>query len=44
MPGDDPPRREGEHSIGFVQRDQPLHVPRVRPLKKELTEVLRCQR
>jgi hypothetical protein len=44
MAGDDPPRREGEHRIGFVQRDQPLHIPRIRPLKKEFAEVLRVQR
>jgi uncharacterized protein (UPF0216 family) len=44
MAGDHPPRREGEQRIGFVQRNQPLHVPRVRPLKKELAEVLRRQR
>jgi hypothetical protein len=42
--GDHSPRRESEHRVRFVQRDQPLHVPGVRALEKEFTEVLRRPR
>jgi hypothetical protein len=44
MADNDSSGREGEHRVRFVQRDQPLHVPGVRTLEKEFTEVLRRPR